>query len=172
MEVTIGEYGRMMFEMMVGGKKNMPDHWKSIANKAEPLVRELIKLNDEMKPGSYDIIGYKGTDGKKKLSKHERIRLAQKRLWGTKAGTLKEGERLWLCSNYDIEMYIGEQSPAPVEFVKKDSIAIEMQGCNYEYMVRVDADELVLKAPDDFFDKEEEYTSDKFWLEQADELGI
>ena len=98
--------------------------------------------------------------------------MAQKRLWGVKAGTLKEGDKLWLCSNYDVEMYIGEQSPAPVEFVKKDSIAIEMEGMNCEYMIRVDAQELVLKAPDDFNDKEDVYTSDKFWLEQADELGI
>ncbi len=41
-----------------------------------------------------------------------------------------------------------------------------------EYIISVPKNELVLRAPDDFDLKRVEYCSEKYWLEQADKLGI
>ncbi len=174
MEISIGDYGRMMFEMMTATDDYPPDHWLSIKLDAEPLVRRLIALNTEMevdgKKGGYKIVGYKEGD-KKKLSEYERIVLAQKKMLTVKAKSLKEGDRIWY-SDGDIEMHIGEQDPAPVIDVTKKAVYVEMDGCNYEYIVQVGKEEDVLKAPEDWHAHSEKYGSAEYWLEQADRLGI
>ena len=172
MEVNIGDYGRMMFEMMTGTRSNMPDHWESISKEAEPLVRQLIDLNIKMKNGGYNIVGYKDKEGKKKLSKFERIKQAQK-AWEVSADTLKEGDQIWLVSTYsDHEMYIGQDDPVIVQDVTKNGVYVEMQGCNYEFTTCVRLTDKVLKAPADFDDREDEYGSDEYWLGVAEKLGI
>lgn len=172
MEVTIGDYGRMMFEIMTGKYEDMPKHWASISEKAKPLVSELIKLNSEMQKqgGSYEIVGYT-ENGKKKLSEWERVKKIQEHLWGVKAKKLKVGDKIWV-NNCDHEMYIGEQNPANVVDVTKNGIYVEMQGCNYEYIIQLDKQELVLKAPDNFRENERTYTNRKYWLEKAEEYGM
>ncbi len=170
MELTVGDYGSHLFKIMAGKDRSL-EHWESIRAKAEPLVRELIRLNSEMSNGGYTIVGYADEKGKSKLSKVERIIEAQKRLWTVKVGKLKEGDRVWV-NDGDHEMYIGEQSPAPVHDVTKKGVYIEMQGCNYEYIITLSKDAEVLRAPKDWDDKEAVYSSGEYWLEQADKLGI
>jgi hypothetical protein len=172
MEISIGDYGRMMFEIMNGKYKDMPEHWQSISKEAEPLVKQLLALNAKMTNGGYEIIGVKDEKGKKKLSKFERIQKAQKE-WEVSASTLKEGDQIWLLSAYsDHEMYIGQDDPVTVQDVTKKGVYVEMQGCNYEFTECVRLTDKVLKAPADFDNREELYTSDEFWLEIADKLGI
>lgn len=169
MEVTIGTYGRMMFEIITGNKKDLPPHWDAIYDEAKPLVEELIKLNNKM---GYRITGYRDSSGKKRRTNNERIRLAQKELWGAKIGDLKEPNEVWLYDNSDHEMHVGEQYPAPIEYVKDKYVAIEMQGQGETYILKVDKNQIVLKAPDDYYDKEMLYTSRDYWLKKADELDI
>lgn len=171
MEISIGDYAKHLFEIMVARPDKSLKHWESIRAEAEPLVRKLIELNDKMEGGGYKITGYTDTKGKKKLPDHERIRLAQKKLWQCKAGELKEGDQCWLVENYDHEMYVGEQDPAPVVDVTKNGVYLEMEGCNYEYIIQIAKTEKVLKAPEDWNEDNEKY-SNEYWLEQADKLGI
>lgn len=169
-EIDVGAYGRMMFEQMTSANSNNIDHWESIRAKAEPLVRELIKLNEEMKPTGYNILGY-SEKGKKKLSKHERIDAAQEKLWKVEASTLKVGDLVWLVDS-DHEMYIVQSQPCPVEYKKKDTIGVSIDMWGEDVIVKIHKTDEVFKAPADFDEKEELYTSEKYWLKQADKLGI
>jgi len=91
MEITVGMYGSCIFESMLKETpEQMGAHWASIREKAEPLVRELLRLNSEMKPSSYRIIGLKDASGKEQLSSPQRVRKAQKKLWGIKASEVAE----------------------------------------------------------------------------------
>lgn len=170
MEISIGDYGRHLFEQMTN-KKNGLSHWDSIRAEAKPLVEKLLELNQKMEGGGYQIIGIKDKSGKKVLSQAARIKKAQMQ-WECEAGTLKEGDRIWLHDNYDHEMYIGQNDPVEVMDITKKGIYLEMNGFNCEYVQQISVDEKVLKAPADFLDKEDEYTSDEYWLEQADKMGI
>lgn len=172
MEIKIGHYGRMMFEIMTGKDSGL-QHWESIRARAEPLVRELLRLNEEMKPnGGYQITGYINEKGKKKLSKHERIDLAQQKLWGVPAEELKVGDKVWLPSSTDHEMYVGQNSPCPVEFIKGDIVGVEVDMWGEEIIVKIHKSTKVLRAPNDWKEKEPLYCSDEYWLEQAEKFNL
>lgn len=173
MEISIGDYGRHIFDVMAKeDPAHMPDHFKSIREKAEPLVRELLRLNSEMQPSGYRIIGYKDASGKKQLSERQRIAIAQKRLWGVEAGELAETDFLWLYKDLDYEMHVGEQPPCSVEYIKKDTIGVNVDVWSTDVTVKVSKDTLVLRAPADWQENKELYGSWDYWLEQADKLGI
>jgi len=178
MEITVGDYGRAMFEMMMSYPKNNPNgyydppHWASIREKAEPLVRELLRLNEEMKPSGYRLIGYTDNTGKIHLPKHERAQLAQKQLWGVVADTLKIGDRVWLLDS-DYDMQVDEQEPGVVEFINEHNVGVEISGFNHEFIARVGKKQTVIKAPSDWDDEDGNEKYDfTWWLEQADRLGI
>jgi hypothetical protein len=177
MELTVGQYGDHLFEMMVGrGVSNpgyCPDHWESIRAEAEPLVRRLIALNDEMKGGGYSIVGYHGADagGRKKLPLVERILLAQKKLWLVKAGDLREGDLVWLYKDYDIEMYIEENDPVAVTEITKKGVYLD-HPFERHGTYRISPDAEVFRAPDDWEEKQHVYQTQDYWVEQADRLGI
>lgn len=171
MELTIGDYGKYLFEQMTKDKKhNNSDHWESIRKKSEPLVRELIKLNSEMKGGGYILVGYVDESGKEKLPDHKRILLAQEKLWNVKVSKLAKGDRVWLNGD-EPEMYIGQDEPGVVEAVSKEWVYVTLR--NWEdYTKKIHTHAEVLRAPKDWMKNEELYSSDKYWLEQADKLGI
>lgn len=170
MELKVGEYGRHLFEIMTSKKNSQSDHWESIRKKAEPLVRELIKLNSEMKGGGYQIVGYTDESGKEKLSEFKRIEMAQDKLWKVKASSLKKGDKVWLFGD-EPEMYIRETEPGTVEEVGKEWIYVELYDWE-EYTKKIHKHAEVLRAPKDWKKKEELYTSDEYWLKQADKLKI
>lgn len=203
MEISIGSYGKMMFEMMIGKKKDLPKHWASIAAEAKPLVLQLLALNEKMtdggKPSGYEVVGAPGKDGKPKLSKHKRIKLAQEKDLLTTVGTLKVGDQFWLHDHYDHEMHIGEQDPVTVDDITAKGIYFEMQHCGGHHTERIGPDQKVLKAPDWLGDyqravtkmhkgeisleefaamqkplqeREHEFTKNEYWLKRAEELGI
>lgn len=180
MEISVGDFGRMIFEQTVGDKyTDPPEHWKSIMAEAEPLVRKLLALNDKMtvdgKPGGYQIHGYVEKGKKKKVrSEFERIRMAQEHALKVKGSNLKIGDRIWLLPRFsDHEMYVGQDDPVPVTDIgRTGTIYVEMRGCNYEYPATVNPNDDVLKAPKDWDEKEAEYTSKKFWLARADKFGF
>ena len=168
MEVSVGDYGRMMFEMMVG-EKHLPDHWESIKAEAEPLVRKLLALNAKMSSGGYEIHGY-SDKGKTVLSVQEKVEAAQRRFL-IPASELQEGDSFWLFDNQEHEMYVGQDDPFIVEDVTKKGIYYEASHLGGRHTERIDPDEKVLKAPDCFknFDenndrKQREFTSDEYWL--------
>lgn len=202
MEVSLSEYGRMMFEMMCGKKNNMPDHWASIAAEATPLVMQLIALNEKMvvdgKAGGYEVIGAPDKTGKKKLSKRRRIELAQEKDLLTTAGSLKVGDHFWLHKHYDHEMYVGEHEPVRADDITAKGIYFDMPHCGGSHMERIGPNDKVLKAPGCFGDwpaptafsnkeitedeyreqararyaEQERFTSDEYWLKRAEELGL
>jgi hypothetical protein len=171
MEVKIGDYGRMMFEMMEEGKLSghLPPHWESIREKAQPLVKQLIALNDEMVGGGYVIVGRK-VKGKKVLSKAERIKRAQKKLWEVEASTLEVGDRVFYDEGEEASFVDDGCGPWEVEDVSTKGIYIDVQHCGGWHTARIGRDEKVIKAPKDWYENET-YT-DEWWLEQADKLGI
>jgi hypothetical protein len=200
MEVSVGDYGRMMFEMMVAEKySDLPEHWQSIKKEAEPLVRKLLALNNKMSNGGYKIHGYVEKKGKKKvkvLSDHEKINIAQAQL-AVDAGTLQEGDYFWLYKHYDHEMYIGQDDPLSVTEVTKKAVYFEMSHCGGHHTESIALNDKVLKAPDfykeydetcsrlhngtitheefnrlqkEHYAKEDEFTSDAYWLKKYEEL--
>lgn len=177
MEISVSDYGRMMFELMVGDSPYpMPPHWESIKEKATPLVQALIRLNEEMDNGGYKIHGYL-KEGKPILSTYQAIRLAQNQAWGCKASELKKGDYVWLVDNDEYEMYVGQSDPGHVDYVdhEKGLIVVSVD----RLTLKLWANELVLKAPEDFGDYHPvhrphtpDYESDDYWLQKAKELGI
>lgn len=165
MEISVGDFGRMIFEQTVGEKyADPPEHWKSIMAEAEPLVRKLLALNKKMtvdgKPNGYKIYGYvEKVKGKKKkvLSDRQKIEAAQKRVL-VEAGTLQEEDRFWLFNNYDHEMYLGQDEPLVVGEVTKKAVYFEMSHLGGHHTESISLTEKVLKAPD-FFKAEEEICS-------------
>jgi hypothetical protein len=170
MEVSIGEFGRMIFEMVAERPQYAPAHWRSIQHEAAPLVKQLLALNKKMDQ-PYEIIGVEKENGKKSLSQMERIKLAQIKLWGRKAGELKVGNQIWLYNNCDHEMYITQDSPVKIIDRTDKFVYVEMRGCNYEFILNLKHGTLVLLAPNDFED-DGPYTQREYWLNRADELGI
>ena len=171
-EVTLGQYGRMIFEIMAGKPDDhMPEHWKSIEAEARPLVLQLLAINNKMSNGGYNIHG-QYVNGKKVLSKQERIGRAMWHDWNTPAPNLKMGDRLWV-SHGDIEMDPFGEEPAPVEYIKGEGnervVGID-RGRDGVY--KLGPCDKVLKAPSDYDDREDEYQSDDYWLKRADVLGI
>lgn len=179
MEISVGDYGRMIFEMSIGerDRKNLPDHWKAIVDEAEPLVRKLLALNDKMAAvshdGGYKIHGYidkKGKKSKKILSDFERIRQAVVKSWEVKTDTLKEGDTVFLHKDYDIpaENYPYDGATT-VNMINKGRFFVDHPLDRHGvYEIR---DEEVLKAPADY-DDNNEYQSQEYWLAKATELGI
>lgn len=153
MEVSIGDFGRMMFEMMQDKYKDMPKHWASIAKEAKPLVQQLLDLNEKMvgedgKPGGYSIIGaVDKKTGKKKMSDSERITKAQRDVLLAEARTLKVGDHFWLVDHSDHEMYIGQNEPLKADDITKKGIYYEMQHLGGYHTERLSPDDKVLKAP-------------------------
>jgi len=202
-EVTIGAFGRMMFEVMLNEKpQQMADHWKSIAAEAKPLVEQLLVLNDKMQGGGYYITGRK-VNGKKQKPKHQRIREAQERTWGCFAGDLKEGDLIWVNDGDEYDMYVGQDDPLVVTEVTGKGVYVEVPHMGGEHTSRINKGDKVIKAPDEWIaahnaaheaasrfhqnielhkeyqalraladEKEKELTSEAYWLQKADELGI
>jgi hypothetical protein len=167
-EITIGQYGRMMFEMMTSNDaRELPKHWASIRAEAEPLVRQLIALNARMsgsgREGGYTLTDYT-ENGKPVLSAASRIDIAQIRLWGVKGSDLKVGDRVWV--NGDLEESLGY-----VEFITEHYVCIDM---GRDGMTKFHKTQNCLRAPADF--RANEDIDDRFgrdyWLARADELGI
>ena len=133
MELKIGDYGRALFEQMINSTQTAVlvdgiGHWESIREKAEPLVRELIKLNSEMGGGGYQLVGYTDETGKQKLPNHKRIRLSQEKLWKVNINELKKGDKIWLLDD-EPEMYIGESDPGIVDSVSENHVYLELYNC-------------------------------------------
>lgn len=169
-EVSIGEFGRMIFEMTVERPEYASAHWRSIQNEALPLVKQLLALNKKM-DRPYEIIGLERDNGMKTLSQMERIKLAQIKLWGRKVGELKVGDQIWLYDNFDHEMYVTQDYPVRIVDRTDKFVYVEMRGCNFEFILNLKHDKLVLLAPKDF-EEDGPYTQREYWLNQADELGI
>ena len=171
MEVTVGNYGRMMFEMMTSSEHptTLPDHWLSIAAEARPLVEELIALNKKMLNGGYQITGLT-QDGKKVLPEHERIQLAQEKLLSVKADTLNEGDHCWPVSDYDHGGWdqVDETEPGLIVGQTNKHLFVEMLGMNHEFIIKVPITDNVAKS----FTNWEEAAGRDFWLKKADEFGI
>lgn len=169
MEISVGQYGHYMFETMCGQPEDMPPHWRSIREKAEPLVAELIRLNDEMKPNGYKLTGQL-PGGKIQQTEFNRIRKTQELLWGVEASALND-DLVWLVDS-DYEMYIHQDSPCPVEFIKKDGTVVVSVGDYRGQVCRLRPTDVVLRAPSDWEENESTYNKKHYWLEQADRLGI
>ena len=179
MEVTVGDYGRMIFEMCLAREGyEPPDHWKSIMERAKPLCEQLLALNAEMvvdgKPLGYKISGYKDKRGKVVLSAGERVRKARDVMLGIPAKNTKKGDLIWLVGTI-VGMYFGEQDPVPVELKTKQFVLIEhpcaSRGSGGESL-KIPLNQRVLKAPHDWEDEEDKYLTDEFWLSEAQRLGF
>jgi len=168
-EITIQQYGQMLFGNAYA-PCSFPEHWASIMDEALPYVHALVALNDKMANGGYEITGIPGKNGKTKLDTYERIKLARKKSWMVRVKDLVEGDLIWLTRS-EPEMYIGEQEPCPIEFLK-NGVSVIIDNWGQEVLLRLKKDEEVFRAPKDFAEKEDYYTSNEYWLEKADELGI
>lgn len=176
-ELTAAQYGSHLFSAMLSDRKNEPKHWASIRAKAEPLVQQLLALNDEMEGGGYVITGVprKGKDGKKKtvLPAQQRIEQAQERLWGCKAGECKKGDRVWLIHDYDNPCEdITPDSCCVVDAFRKTGIVVEDDVWGEEVLKKVGKDEIVLRAPKELMDawKKQEKAGYKIHMGTADEV--
>lgn len=169
MEIKIGDYGRMIFEMILG-EKNLPDHWKSIHQEAKPLVLQLLSLNEKMENGGYNIVGYQDETGNKKLSEKERLKLTEKELFGVFADQLNKGDYVWLFEDPEFEMYVGEHDPIYVDYVAENFVLLDHPYDRYS-SYKISKKTMVLKAPKDWMQNQSFY-SNEWWLEQADKLGI
>jgi hypothetical protein len=168
MEIKIGDFGRMIFEMCLERKHgHMPDHWKSILPDALPLVKALLDLNDKMPGGGYTIVGIV-KEGKRIRSKSQRIGLAMCRAWQVRASTLVKGDRVWLHKDDEIPMEPLFDSPVAVEMIHEGRILVSHPQGRRAGVYEVGACDDVLKAPPDWEDNEE-YRSEQYWLKKADE---
>lgn len=166
-ELSVGDYGRRLFQIMTDDNSHV-DHWESIREKAEPLVRQLIALNSEMKGGGYKITGYKTGRGKKILSNEQRIELAQRNHLGIEIGKCKEGDYVWLIDNFELSMPPNECDPVMVDGLYKNSVMVQHPRLR-DALFEVDVNEIVIRSPDGCTTLT--YT-DEYWLSKADELGI
>ena len=102
MELTARNLGEVIFDVMVGnGRTSHFKHWEAIRPQAEPLVRQLlalVKVLPEMEgiQVKYEITDYYDENGKYILSRLNRIRAAQKQLWGERVADLREGDRVFI----------------------------------------------------------------------------
>lgn len=167
MEISVGEYGRMMFEMMTGNYV-LPQHWNSIKDEAKPLVYKLLALNNKMfsADGNYQIIGFKDESGKQVLSNSKRIEKAQN-TWLCRGKALCEGDLVWLTDS-DYDMYIGQNEPATVIDITKRGIYLDMD----RTIICIRENEEVLRAPLDWGKNRILYESDEYWLQVATGLGF
>ena len=163
MEVSLGDYCRMMFEVYVGDRLQIAEHWKSVEEEARPLVEKLLALHEKL---GYVVVGMK-KDGKKVRRSWEIARDAKIKLWGVKAKTLKIGNEAILL---DDDRSCEESTVLVVDKSKK-AVYVEIKGCGERYTGDVDLDNIVLKCPDDF-DDNVEYEKESYWLAKAEELGI
>jgi hypothetical protein len=171
MEVSVENYGGMMFSNAFTPEGYyLPDHWASIMDEARPHINALIALNDKMINGGYEIVGIPDKKGKPKLSNSQRISLAKQKFWRISASDLVENDLVWL-TRFEPEMYIGEHDPCQIEFLK-NGVGVITDVWGEEVIIRLEKNEEVLRAPKDFSEKQDYYTSDEYWLEKADELGI
>lgn len=157
MDIQIGDYGRMIFEQMLhAGRNPMPlSHWESIRKEAEPLVRQLLALNSKMKGVEYKIRGR--YDGQEHYSDDEKIRKMINELLGVSAQTLKPGDIVCDTPECDVSEH-DLDSQTEVD-------AIGRCGVYLSNGQSLDPYDTIIKIPDDWHDKREEYTSPKFWLD-------
>lgn len=170
METSIGEYGKMMFEQMIGVSdqyRGRPDHWESIREKAEPLVRELVKLNEEMTGGGYTLVGYKTKDNKPVKTSYQRIDEAQVKMWGINPNDVKDGDRIFFRGG-DIGYAYGDyDTPVHAKLIDGSLYVEHLWGKGY-----MPVDGQIIKVPDDFDEYNDKYWSDEYWLKIADDLGL
>lgn len=166
-EVTVGEYGKMIFEACTGNWSDVPDHWKSILSEAKPLVEQLIALNDKMLvegvPCGYIIVGK--IDSKTVLSNFERIELAMKKTMEVSSSDLKEGDDVLEIEDISITEAI--ENPSKVLEITKKGVYIECRMWG-DFVINLHS------LNETFYKCLEEYKNqdDNYWLQKANELGI
>ena len=160
MEVTFGDYGRMMFENMLNPGRQIP-HWESIRAEAEPLVRQLVELNSKMSTGGYQLYGH--INGKEVFRKSDYASEAIKLTWGVPVSKLKKGDLVCVTCN--------DVTPMSLE----DHLRIDAIGDRYIYGdngYALDIDDMAIKIPDDWDENYKQYISEKYWLDIAKEKGV
>lgn len=183
-EQDVSEFGKYLFFAMVGHKDGYggtEDGWEKIREEAEPLVRQLIAIEERVNGTQF--INYKKSDGGIVYSKAARIRKAQEKLWKVDVEDLKEGDMIWFEGG-DQECALGDYEPMKVDFVK--------DGCAYMDMGRAGIYKItptmkwvtIFRAPADYKEKDvvttkdgiehyaNEYDEESYWLKKADNLGI
>ena len=168
MEISVGDYGKVMFEMMQRCDDKMPANWLSIAEQARPLVNQLIALKDSMNrigsvEKSYDIYSVR-VGSVLSVSKAQRRLEIIHRSFGCKASELKEGDLVWLDARD-----VGMEDPKCVAITTDLYVAIEDE---YDRFVKVRKDEVVLRAPKGFLEDRDTYFSDEYWLGQEASIGV
>lgn len=176
MQLSIGDYGKFLFELMLGPKKDLSKHWQSIADEARPLVQKLLELNQKMSTGGYELYGYL-KDGKMVDPNWIRIFNAQAKTWQVPANSLKEGDLIWIPNEYSQFEF---DSPLEVAEITKKSILLVRPGQSLEDNdlratdgpVRISLNDTVFKVPEDFEENQEQYESGDYWLALANAYGI
>ena len=158
MEISIGDYGRMLFETTVGGGV-LPEHWESIKAEAEPLVRQLIALNQKMTNGGYAIHGY--YEGEKRvLSNYQKIKQAQNRCL-VLASSLQENDKFWIFDHPDFEMDVADDPLTVFEVTKKGVYFKVKRGSSTDV---IDPKTKVLSLPNGVTEQfQEMFQSDDYW---------
>jgi hypothetical protein len=171
MEIGVEFYGQMIFSnAFIQEGYARPEHWESIMEEARPHIDALLALNEKMTDGGYEITGIPDKSGKRKLDKYKRMEIAQNKAWLVTADKLVEGDLIWL-TRLEPEMHIGEHEPCHIEISNK-GVSIITDSWGEEVLLRLGQKEEVLRAPKDYAEREDYYTSDEYWLEKAKELGI
>ena len=171
MEISLGQYGKMIFEMCLGtNEASMSDHWKSMIALARPHVQALVDLNEKN-------VGYTITNiskkGRKVLPRRERIKRAMERMMEVDACTLREGDRIFLHKDYDMphENILNGDTPIKVEIVHGNRIIVEHPQGRRAGVYEIDLGEKVLKVPENW-DEDSDCQSEEYWLAKADEFEI
>ncbi len=174
MEIDVGNYGRMIFELVLSNKcQTCPKHWESIMDKAKPLVKELLALNDEMKvdgrESKYTITGQVGE--KYFMTESEKIETAMQKTLEVSVEQLKEGDFVFntFSTNHSLIEVVYNNELAHVVEITKKGIYLG---------IRLYSEDLVKFFPfsisPTFYKYKQKY-EDKgsdFWLKKAHKLGL
>lgn len=170
MEISVGDYGRFLFENLVGTRKDHSNRqWEAIRAEAEPLVRQLLALNEKLEY-PYELTGYH-TQGKKKLSRFEKIRLAQDKELTVRVSQLREGDEVWLVEP-DFDMEVDGRSTVFVKEITENSVYVEHPHVRLggTYRMPKTSQEKVLRKPADWYVLRMD--EDDYWLKRAEEMGL
>lgn len=165
-EVSVGDYGKMLFDMLLEPNGHLPDHWKSIKKEAVPHLKALIALNDKMKGGGYTITGIK-KKGRKVLPKHERIAQAIKAAWIFPTNKLKDGDR-YILTNEVFEIQNEDWWHYHLKVVVVGVTGLVYGETSDKLLQRV-YDQEVIRIPEDY---ESERYNDDYWLKIAEVMKI
>jgi hypothetical protein len=158
----------------IEASKNLDETKRQALAKLTDEEKRALGVKDELNDDWWKTDPYHSRDLKKKADQ-ERIEKTQEHLYAVPASEIEEGGWCWKINDMSwlecCQAFYGPPNAYMDHTDKDGDIYFVARVWSEDVYIRTDSNEIVIKQPDDYDGNEDQYDSDEYWLQKADELG-